>query len=88
MASGTSTTAVLRSTAPAFWDSSIPQWSETSWRCWTIWNMIWVRCSCDLRRHSPASKERRAASTARRESARVLAGAVAITSSVEGLMTS
>ena len=87
MARGTSTTDVLRSAAPAFCDSSRPQSSETSWRCSTIWNMIWVRCSCDLRRQSPASNERRAAATARRASARVLAGATAMTSSVEGLIT-
>ena len=56
--------------------SSRPQPSDTSWRCSTIWNMICVRCSCDFRRHSPASNERRAAATARRASALVLAGAV------------
>src|SRR5437868_6319667 len=86
MASGTSTTAVLRITAPAFCASSSPQSSETVCRCLTISNMISLRCCCVLKRHSPPSNARRAAPMARRASARVPAGARAITSSVDGLI--
>jgi hypothetical protein len=88
MASGTSTTEVLRRMAPACCDSSIAQWPEVSAMCLAMANMISVRCCCVLKRHSPLSKERRAAAIARSTSSFEPEGTWAITSSLEGLMTS